>query len=169
MLQMSGISAKLSSWESIGWSPSWPRKRDIGIPGPTRVPVVNFTYWELTVGGAAEVCYYLTAAESPGRRFWPASPKQRGTVGHRGSSSSSSSIIIIPTCLHHLGPSAPPQKHHEHPQGSPLSPAFIPHRVGQEAKHKNGAVQQHFGPFLGWKVAWRRREIKPLGLNNFPF
>lgn len=46
MLQKSAISTKFTNWDwtvPTGWSPSWPLVRDIGVPSPRRVPVVNFT------------------------------------------------------------------------------------------------------------------------------
>lgn len=92
---------------------------------------------------------------------WPSREAGKGLVPSRAQAEGQEQRGQQQQQQHHLGPLRPAQRL--------LSPAFIPRRVGQEAEHKTGAPAALWDLSSTEKVAWRQREMKPLGPNNSPF
>lgn len=128
---------------ATGWSPSWPLVRDTGVPSPRRVPVVNFTSWELSWWDCWGLLL-LDCSRDPWKEILPS----RATVGHTGRTSVGSSRRNIPTYLCHLGPLSPTTKAPRAPAGLPFVPSFYSTPRGAGSRTQNG------GSAALWTFPW---------------
>lgn len=125
----------------------------------SRVPGGWFHSLELTAG-VAGVCHHWSSAESQGRRLCPA--RHRGTgQGRVGSTAAAAASPLPPSPL----PLCPPTK----APPTPFCPQLLFHTAWGRKQNTKKGLCSTFGPRLDWKVAGRQSEMKPLGLDNFPF